>query len=178
MSPSSFYSGAPYNNYLDEYVATSYDMNFQAYNIQPCWLCNCGAGNPSDCTARKFLTPTWPGATTGNSLVIMDNAMSNFDPVMTGSGYYDYNCIGWHTPCFWGPTFGMNYGTGNIVSILNEPGHMHAFRHPGYTANGLFLDGHVETVKPYELTPKSAWPHLNIWKKNGVVSEWYSNFFP
>ncbi len=41
------------------------------------------------------------------------------------------------------------------------PGWMYAFRHPGHRANVLYLDGHVDTIRPFSESGIANW--VNVW---------------
>ena len=167
------YSGVPYNNYLNELINSSYDANFYLYEITTCGWCYWGACLP--CVAHGYSTPNKPGVTPARSLILMDNALQNntCDP-LDGAGHY-YHYYSWRgeckLPCFQPDTFGVKYAydysaghwVTNFFGIRNQPLFMHAYRHPGGTANGLYMDGHVDPVKPFELMPPDQWPYLSIW---------------
>ena len=167
------YNGAPYTSYLNDYRCSSYDLNFQVYNMTHCsctgrgrgWCTSGGGctGAPDEsCCAVGFSVPTWEGTTPATALIVMDNEI--------------YNYVSWLTPSFYGWTIGWAQdGSGNYyaTSIANNPVYMHAFRHPGKTAGGLYLDAHVAGVRPAELTPLNERPNYRIWHStDGYLSEW------
>jgi prepilin-type N-terminal cleavage/methylation domain-containing protein/prepilin-type processing-associated H-X9-DG protein len=172
MDPTNAYSGVAYNNYFNEAVMASYDMNIAVMTIVNCGWCYwhpyC---NP--CIARNFLNPNGPGATPGNSLVIMDNSMDNgLGYTSGGQYYYNYHYIGTKLPIFETWTFGDRGPAGGLTNTLTTNWEMHGFRHPGGirkgryggVANGLFIDGHVAGIQPYTETPRGTFPIIYPWR--------------
>ncbi len=163
MTPTNYYSGIPYHNYLSEYVNSSYDLNLTVINITHCkcsrmgnnsWCSGTYCGQPDDqCCAIAFSKPTRSGVTPANALIVMDNRI--------------YNHINWQLPyCSGynanGTILGLD-AAGNALPILDDPVYMHAYRHPGLKASGVFLDGHVDGVRPGELTPPAERVKWRIW---------------
>ncbi|NQU11619.1 DUF1559 domain-containing protein [bacterium] len=167
MIPADYYSGVPYNNYLNEYITSSYDANFTMINITDCgWCYNC------PCVAYNFTTPTAPGATTANALIVMDNGFCNNENSPNHGGtYYNYFGISWGLPNFHAYTLGGSAYSTAIQDIRGDPLRMHAFRHPGGVANGLFLDGHVDRVLPFFQTAPANRPVLWIWYWRGTMQD-------
>ncbi|NQU11825.1 prepilin-type N-terminal cleavage/methylation domain-containing protein [bacterium] len=168
MEPDNGYSGVEYNNYIYEDVSSSYDMNIAVMTIVNCGWCYwhpyC---NP--CIAKNFINPNKPGATPGNSLVIMDNSMDNgLGYTSDGQYYYNYHYISTKLPIFQEWTFGLRVP----ITTLTSNWEMHGFRHPGGVrkgryggmANGLFIDGHVAGVQPFTETPPGQFPVISPWR--------------
>ena len=141
-----YYSGVPYKNITHQYVNASYDIHFDIGDTLSCfWWYGGGCG----AKASGFTNPTAPGARASNSPIIGDNVR--------------YDFISWMLPTFVTGSYG-NYGqdyAGNFHSIMNEAPMLYMYRHPNYTCNALFLDGHVEALRPPELTGEKI--RRDIW---------------
>jgi prepilin-type N-terminal cleavage/methylation domain-containing protein/prepilin-type processing-associated H-X9-DG protein len=155
----SFYSGAPYTNFTQEYVDSSFDMVFDIGDTCAAFWAYGGY----DGTAYRFLTPTAPGATTSNSPIVMDNRL--------------YNWISWMLPAFHYTNSGYLSDTGDdpLGDIRSDYSLMYMFRHPATSANALYLDFHVERKQPFFITGKHI--YHDIWKGTNNHGVPYSNFF-
>ena len=168
-SSSLYYSGAPYKNSTQQYCGSSYDIHFDVGDLLTSFWWyppgpTCDPGKGCNGVARAFMNPT---ATTNPPPTLVDS------PIIGDNVLYNY--IAWLLPTFvtgsYGE-FGQDYA-GNTHSIMNEPSNLYMYRHPNYTCNSLFLDGHVEGLRPPELSGKKI--RRDIWDGNkyGSVGNHY-----
>jgi prepilin-type N-terminal cleavage/methylation domain-containing protein/prepilin-type processing-associated H-X9-DG protein len=131
----SFYSGVPYNSFTHHYVRSSYDFNFDVGDrLEAFWWYG-----GFDGTAYKFDQPNVRGAQPANIPLVMDNRLYDMIANVIPAFYYDS-----------GGGYVRPYtDTGDWLDISNNAPLMHAFRHPGKTANVVFMDGHAQGRQPW-----------------------------
>jgi prepilin-type N-terminal cleavage/methylation domain-containing protein/prepilin-type processing-associated H-X9-DG protein len=156
-----YYSGVAYTSFTHHYVQSSYDIVFDVGDTLNAFWWYGGY----DGTAKNFMEPNAPGAKPSNSPIVMDNRL--------------YDFIAWMLPAFHYTNSGYLSDTGDGPNdIRSDPALMHMYRHPGTSANALYLDFHAGPVQPFFMTGKHV--YRNIWlgpAASGDHGVPYSNFF-